>query len=146
MTSSRPLPCACSQLRRASRAVTQLYDAALAPAGLRVTQFALLRTLARKGPLTISALAETMLLDRTGLSRNLDPLVERAMVAVAPGADARTREVSLAAAGRRALAAGEPHWAAVQERVMRRVGRERLDALYDLLRDIEALHPDLPGR
>jgi DNA-binding MarR family transcriptional regulator len=68
------------------------------------------------------------------------------MVAVAPGADARTREVSLAAAGRRALAAGEPHWAAVQERVMRRVGRERLDALYELLRDIEALHPDLPGR
>jgi hypothetical protein len=38
--------CACGRLRRAARALTQLYDEAMTPAGLRVTQFSLLRTLA----------------------------------------------------------------------------------------------------
>lgn len=142
MASPRPVPCACSRLRRAGRAVTQLYDDALAPAGLRVTQFALLRTLARNGSMTISALAQAMLLDRTALSRNLDPLVARSLVAVAPGRDARTRDIALTAAGRRALAAGVPHWAVAQERVARHIGRERLDALYATLRELEALHPD----
>ena len=40
-------PCACSTLRRAARAVTAVYDAALAPSGLRITQFSILRKLAR---------------------------------------------------------------------------------------------------
>ncbi len=43
--------CACGRLRRASRALTQLYDDLMAPAGLRVTQFSLLRTLSREGPI-----------------------------------------------------------------------------------------------
>ncbi len=68
-------PCACSRLRRAARAVTQLYDDALEPVGLRVTQLSLLRTLQRQGTLTIGELAVRNLLDRTALSRNLDPLV-----------------------------------------------------------------------
>jgi DNA-binding MarR family transcriptional regulator len=142
MASPRSAPCACARLRRAGRAVTRFYDDALAPAGLRVTQFAVLRMLARNGATTISALAQVMLLDRTALSRALDPLVARSLVAVAPGRDARTRDIALTAAGRRALAAGEPHWAIAQERVARRVGRERLDALYATLRELEALRPD----
>jgi DNA-binding MarR family transcriptional regulator len=134
-------PCACNRLRRASRAVTQLYDDALAPSSLRVTQFALLSALAGSGPRTISALAGALLLDRTALSRNLDPLIERALVEITAGADARTREVALTAAGRKALAEAEPHWSAAQARVAQRIGRDRLDALYALLADLEALHP-----
>src|SRR5215467_12903418 len=83
-------PCACGRLRRATRALTQLYDDAMASADLRVTQFSLLRTLARSGPMRISELAAAQLLDRTALSRNLDPLVERGLVEIAPGRDART--------------------------------------------------------
>ena len=134
-------PCACSRLRRATRAVTQLYDDALEPCGLRVTQLSLLRTLQREGPQRIGELAARNLLDRTALSRNLDPLVLRELVAIAPGRDARTREASLTRKGSRAIAAAQPHWERVQREVARHVGRERLAALYDLLRDIESLHP-----
>src|SRR5258706_8055311 len=84
-------PCACIRLRRASRALTQLYDDAMAPSGLHLTQYALLNTIARHGSIRITALAAAQLLDRTALSRNLDPLVARGLVAVAPGHDARTR-------------------------------------------------------
>ena len=142
MSRKTSLACACSRLRRASRAITQLYDDALAATELRTTQFVLLRTLEARGTTTISALASDLLLDRTALSRNLDPLEARGLVAIAPGRDARTREAKLTAAGRRSLARAEPHWQAVQRQVAARIGAGRLEALYDVLLDLERLHPD----
>ena len=133
--------CACSRLRRASRAITQLYDDALASSGLRLTQFGVLRTLSRHDTMTITALAAEMLLDRTALSRNLDPLATRGLVAISPGVDQRTRQLALTAAGRRALDEAEPCWAEAQRDVARRIGKPRLDQLYALLEDIERLHP-----
>jgi DNA-binding MarR family transcriptional regulator len=133
--------CACGRLRRASRALTQLYDGAMAPAGLRVTQFSLLRTLAREGQQRISRLAESTLLDRTALSRNLDPLIARGLVATVRGRDARTREVALTPAGERALREASPHWRRAQARVRRQLGPRKLDLLIEALGDLEALHP-----
>jgi DNA-binding MarR family transcriptional regulator len=136
--------CACSRVRRAARAITQLYDDALAPAELRVTQYGLLATLMRRGALRITDLAAALLLDRTALSRNLDPLCERGLVEIAAGADARTREIALTTAGRRALVAAEPLWLQAQQAVAKRIGADRLHALYALLEEIEALHPAPP--
>ena len=133
--------CACGRLRRATRALTQLYDDAMTPAGLRITQFSLLRTLLRDGRLRISDLAEHQLLDRTALSRNLDPLVEQGYVAVTQGRDARTREVELTRKGRRALDAAGPHWQRAQADVAKRLGPKRLDALIEMLGELETLHP-----
>jgi DNA-binding MarR family transcriptional regulator len=133
--------CACGRLRRASRALTQLYDDAMAPAGLRVTQFSLLRTLARDGPLRISDLAERLLLDRTALSRNLDPLVEHGFVEVSRGSDARTREAAMTKKGSATLRAATRHWERAQEIVAARLGHEKLDALIEVLGELESLHP-----
>jgi DNA-binding MarR family transcriptional regulator len=134
--------CACGRLRRATRALTQRYDDLMAPSGLRITQFSLLRTLARRGPSTMSELARALLLDRTALSRTLDPLAERGLVAVAPGQDARTREVSLTREGERTLRRAEPHWRRAQGEVARKLGTAKLEALIATLAEIEALHPD----
>src|SRR5512137_1458937 len=122
-------PCTCGRLRRATRAITQMYDEEMAPAGLRVTQFSLLRTLAREGPSRITHLAATTMLDRTALSRNLDPLVARGFVRIAPGRDARTREAALTAKGEAALRATEPHWQRAQARVHKQLGSTRLETL-----------------
>jgi len=134
--------CTCGRLRRAARALTQLYDDAMTPAGLRVTQFSLLRTLSRTGSMRISELAAAQLLDRTALSRNLDPLIERGLVKVAPGDDARTREVALTRAGESALRTAMPYWESAQKQVAKQIGGAKLDTLIATLRDIEALHPD----
>ena len=135
--------CACGRLRRATRALTQLYDDAMAPAGLRVTQFSLLRTLARDGALRISDLAERLLLDRTALSRNLDPLVEQGYVDIRRGNDARTREAALTRKGGAALRAATPYWAHAQKTVAARLGGAKLDALIAVLGELESLHPSL---
>ncbi|MEP6998726.1 MAG: MarR family winged helix-turn-helix transcriptional regulator, partial [Betaproteobacteria bacterium] len=138
--------CACGRLRRAARALTQLYDDAMTPSGLRITQFSLLRTVARDGTAHISDLAAALLLDRTALSRNLDPLVARGFLAVTPGRDARTREVALTRRGALALKSAIPCWKRAQAEVAKRLGRARLDALVATLADVEALHPDRQGR
>ena len=140
------IACACGRLRRATRALTQLYDDAMAPSGLRVTQFSLLRTLAREGRSRITDLAIATLIDRTALSRNLDPLVERKLVEIVPGRDARTREVALTRAGKAAIRAAEPHWRRAQAEVAGALGAERLDALIATLAAIESLHPASAAR
>ena len=118
----------------------------MAPSGLRVTQFSLLWKIDSTGTCTLSDLAEKLLLDRTALSRTLDPLAERGLVTVAPGRDARTREVSLTRTGAKALRDAVPHWRRAQAEVARRIGPDKLEALIATLHDIEALHPDAGGR
>jgi DNA-binding MarR family transcriptional regulator len=141
MSPTLTAPCACGRLRRAARALTQLYDDAMAPSGLRVTQYSLLSVLSQDGPLRISDLAARQLLDRTALSRNLDPLIQRALVAVTQGRDARTREVALTDKGVNALKRAEPYWRRAQEDVARRVGKPKLEALIAILGELESLHP-----
>jgi DNA-binding MarR family transcriptional regulator len=81
-----PEECNCFAVRAAARHVTQSYDQFLAPTGLRTTQFSILAKLKRKGPLTINALAEDMVMDRTTLGRNILPLERDGLIRVEPAA------------------------------------------------------------
>lgn len=112
------LPCACTALRRVSRAVTSAYDAALAPSGLRITQFSVLRTLARLGPLPVTRLAAEAALDRSTMGRNLDPLERRGLVRIEVGeADQRQRFAYLTDDGVGAIESALPYWREAQQRV-----------------------------
>ena len=114
-----PLPdtlCYCSSLRQASRYVTSFYDQVLSGSGLRVTQFAILSRL-RARPATVSRLAQGMVMDRTTLARNLQPLVRAELVAVRPSdTDRRERVVELTAAGRAKVEEILPAWRRAQAR------------------------------
>jgi len=131
-------PCVCAALRRAARTVTAAYDAALAPSGLRVTQFGVLRTLARLGPLPVSRLAREATLDRSTMGRNLDPLERQGFVVITTGtADGRERVVRLTPSGVGAIAAALPHWRAAQKRVAGLVPHSAITSLVDRLRVLE---------
>ncbi len=115
--------CVCFNLRKTARAVTQTYDDLLRPAGLRTTQFSLLAVLASHGPLTIRALADRMVMDRTTLSRNLKLVEAQGLVSVATGpADRRTRIVDLTESGLAALARALPLWQRAQSHMVGRLG------------------------
>ena len=109
--------CACLQLRKAARRVTQLYDRALRPVGLRATQLPVLMTLSARPVLPITVLAQSLVLDRTTLSRNLTPLVRRGLVEV-DSDGGRTHEVKLTAKGHAVMARAIPLWARAQAQVM----------------------------
>ena len=111
------LLCACATVRRASRAVTQLYDSWLRPHGIEGPQFALLATLDRFGGCTQSTIGHRFDLDKTTLSRNLRLMHRKGWIAVAAGADARERRVMLTPAGRRRLESARPAWRKAQEQL-----------------------------
>ena len=125
--------CTCARLRKLTRRITQHYDVRLAPAGLRVTQFSLLATLYHGGPAKLSALAGTMEMDRTTLTRNLKPLADAGFVAVAAGDDARERLVTATERGRRAWLAARGEWRRAQDEVNRALGVGKVAALHELL-------------
>src|SRR5688572_31775668 len=80
--------CTCFNLRKAARAVTQLYDDILRPSGLRATQFSLLMLIRGAGRLQLTELAEAAVMDRTTLKRNLALLEREGLVRIEPGDDA----------------------------------------------------------
>jgi DNA-binding MarR family transcriptional regulator len=107
--------CNCAAIRQAARRVTRLYDQALAPAGLRITQYPILAWLAISGPETMSVLAERMVMDRATLGHNLRPLEAQGLVTMVAGADRRSRVVSLTEVGLRKLREARPAWHAAQQ-------------------------------
>lgn len=135
MDVTEPVNCTCFGLRKAARAVTQMYDQALKPAGLRATQFSLLVAAERSGPRGIGELAELLVMDRTTLTRNLKPLLDRGLLKSVEGADRRRRPVAITAKGRAALARALPHWREAQVRMAGSLGHSRWRRLLGDLRD-----------
>ena len=117
------------QLRRTSRLLARYYDDALRPFGLRITQFNILAVLAQTGPITITALADFVGLERSALARNLKPIARKQFVTIVPGKDKRTRTVKLASAGGRKLKETLPRWDQAQTKLVEKVGRDDASAL-----------------
>ena len=123
--------CACRNLRRTARAVTQLYDDTLRPSGLRITQFTLL--------VPITRLADALDLDRTTLARDLKPLTERGLLEITAGQDKRTRMVRLTVQGREAIARAYPLWRQAQARIVQGSEADRWQLVAGGLEEVAAL-------
>jgi DNA-binding MarR family transcriptional regulator len=133
--------CACFNFRKASRAVTQLFDTMLQPSGLRSTQFVILVAIGAEGRPNLPDLARALNVDRSTLTRNLQPLAREGLLRVAEGRGERASTVRLTAKGERALAATVPLWAAAQARFVERLGGVRWQSMLDDLgRAVDAAH------
>lgn len=131
--------CACAKLRRSARIVSAVYDEALAPVGLSVAQYSLLRMLQRAGPSSLTAFAAATAYDRTTLNRTLKPLEAAGLVESAPGKDPRARIMQVTAAGREKARSGQAHWESAQQRIDEQLGQGGQQALFALLDKVEAL-------
>ncbi|MES0403379.1 MAG: MarR family winged helix-turn-helix transcriptional regulator [Hyphomicrobium sp.] len=123
--------CTCANLRKAARVVTQRYDAALQPTGLKTTQFTLLATLTKRGDLPLTHLAEALVMDRTTLTRNLKPLVGKGFIRIENEQDQRVRKIKLTEKGSGAFKNALPHWAAVQSQIVAGLGLKRWSGFVD---------------
>ncbi len=140
--------CTCAALRQAARRMTQAYDAALAPQGLKTSQYSILVVLSRlleeapspsqaagiseAGPAapSVQHLADALALDRTTLGHNLRPLQRAGLVVLARDPDdRRIHRIGLTPAGRGKLKDCRPLWQAAQARFDAGYGPERSAAL-----------------
>jgi DNA-binding MarR family transcriptional regulator len=145
-SNARPKPevCNCLALREATRHVTQFYDRFLASSGLRTTQFSILNRLRLAGPMTINALAKSLVMDRTTLGRNILPLEREGLIDIEPGSvDRRSKVVRLTEAGAARLRAARAGWTQAQKNFETAYGHSRatqLRALLHAVTETETLH------
>lgn len=128
-----PQVCTNFKLRQLLRSVARLYDEQLAQAGLKGTQYSLLSHVQALGPIAPSALAAHMGMDASTLTRNLRPLIEHGWVLQGPGADARSRLVSITPAGQAKQAEARAHWKRAQLSLNRLLGAAQVAALHRLI-------------
>ena len=127
--------CHCTALRKASRRISQLYDTALAPSGLKTTQRAILAQISRSAPTTVGALAEALVMDSGALAHTLKPLERDRLVAIEIDPDdRRNRLITLTAKGRAKLAETDVLWAKAQRGFEIAFGRPESEAFREASR------------
>ena len=123
--------------------MTQLYDQALAPSGLKVTQYTVIGHARRRDGVaapTVSELAQALVTDRTTLTRNLKPLVDTGFLKIGSGADARSKAVCVTPKGEAVYQSARPMWRLAQSRMRELAGAEQLASLHGM---IEVMLPQL---
>jgi DNA-binding MarR family transcriptional regulator len=130
------LACMCASLRRASRVLTQHYDEALRPLGLRATQFTVLQALSLVGEVSQGKLGEILAMDSTTLTRTLEIMCGHGWIVKRYGKDRRERRLRLSKAGEAQLNRALPSWQEVQERLRHQLGNGRWDNLMNLTNEV----------
>src|SRR5689334_6113376 len=139
-----PLACTGARLRRLTRRVTAHYEHHLRTTGLNLSQYSLLVHLSETAE-SLSALADRMEIDRTTLSRNLQPLLDRGLVEEAGGSDGRQRLFVLSANGARLRASARKQWRQAQLALEHHLGRDFVANLHTQLEQaLSRLKPALP--
>lgn len=125
--------CACANVRRASRVITQFYDSVFQAGGHSIVQFGLLHALSISKIATQAQLGATLTIDPTTLSRTLRPLLRRKWIERIPGSDRREQYLQLTAAGRKQLKRAQPSWLRAQTRLRESLGEKNWTQLQSLL-------------
>jgi DNA-binding MarR family transcriptional regulator len=133
-----PLCCMCASFRRAARVLTQHYETALRPLGLRATQFTLLQALSLAGEVSQGTLGEILAIDSTTLTRTLAIMERQGWIASRSGKDRRERLLSLSKAGKTEYKRALPHWERVQQELRARFGEKLWNELLNLTNQVTA--------
>jgi len=130
------LPCMCASLRRASRLLSQLYEDALRPLGMRATQFTVLQALSLAGEVTQGQLGEMLGMDITTLTRTLTIMSREGWITKRRGEDRREWRVRLSSKGEAQFKTALPYWEKVQDELRGRLGSPLSDNLMKLTNDV----------
>lgn len=126
------LPCLCANFRRATRAITQLYNKSLRPLGLQATQFTVLQALSLVGEVSQGKLGRILATDSTTLTRTLEIMRRKGHLTTRYGQDRRERWLGLSDAGKTQLKRALPHWEKAQARLRRKLAKDGWENLLKL--------------
>lgn len=130
--------CTCGSLRKASRRISQFYDTALAPVGIKSTQYSILSEVERaRVPLSMCELATAMVMDRSTLGHNLRPLERDDLLRMQlTASDRRKRHVRLTKKGRDTLQRARRLWQTAEGRFEEIFGKRHAADLRAVLLNI----------
>ncbi|MGB2644166.1 MAG: MarR family winged helix-turn-helix transcriptional regulator [Candidatus Acidiferrum sp.] len=129
----------CANFRRTARALTQLYEEALRPLGLRATQFTILQALELAGEVSQGRLGKMLAMDSTSLTRTLAIMSRKDWIAERRGRDRRERQLRLSKGGELKLRRALPAWKKVQSQVRGKLGERTWRSLFRLTQKVAEL-------
>jgi DNA-binding MarR family transcriptional regulator len=140
--------CASFNFRRTARSVTRIYDLALQESGIRSTQFTILVGIAKSQPVSIGAVADILIIDRTTLTRSLRLLKQQGLIHISDRSTMRQRFLTITPKGRRTLTRSLPAWRKAHEQFVAAVGSDYWIALRSELERLAhvAIELEKPGR
>lgn len=133
-----PVNCTSLRIRQFSRLVARFYDAEMARAGIKTSQFSLLTAIANRGPIASGLLAQRMVMSASTLTRNLSPLIANGWVERLSAEDGRSKMVVITHAGRAKQLEAQSCWTDAQTRLNTTVGIGKVHALQTLIEDFSA--------
>lgn len=122
--------CVAVRVRMLDRIVTNVYNNALQPLGLKVSQLNILIVAAKMGKARPFEVCEYLHLDVSTLSRNVERMKARGWLDVAPDDDGRAQPFRLTPKGRKLLQRAIPAWSRAQQQVKKVLGDEFVEQLY----------------
>src|SRR4051812_40561257 len=143
-TAVKPQGCTNLKLRQLMRRVAQHYDAEVGKTGLKGTQYSLLSYVVKLGPIRPGDLAREMRVDASTLTRNMRPLIDAGWLELGPGADGRSRLLSVTDAGREKRQEAQRRWRVAQEGINETLGARRVVELHTLIDHCLELLSPLP--
>lgn len=129
--------CICRVVRDAARSLTNAYDKALTPSGLRTTQFTLLSVLARQSAASVNQLSDLMGIDQTTTTRNVSVLEDAGLVMRVPHHDPRVKLMKLTPKGKQKRQIAVECWQKMQERVTSSISPDEWRTFQKVLHTIE---------
>ncbi len=121
--------CLAARVRLLNRRVLRMYDEALRPLGIKVTQLNVLVVLSRLGPQSPTEVTHVLDMEKSTLSRNVERLRLRGLVEVRPGPSGRTQRVSVTPQGQELLEQALPRWEVAQRHTEQVLGTSTIEAL-----------------
>jgi DNA-binding MarR family transcriptional regulator len=116
--------CLAVRVRMLSRVITNLYDEALRPLGLKVSQLNILVVTAKLGTARPAEVCDILLLDPSTLSRNVERMQAHGWLEVVADSDRRAQPFRITVAGRALLKRAVPLWEQAQQRAAELLGPE----------------------
>ncbi|MDB5390328.1 MAG: transcriptional regulator [Planctomycetaceae bacterium] len=128
--------CIAVRLRMLNRVVTNIYDDALRPLDLKVSQMNILVAAAKMGTARPVDVCEHLHLDVSTLSRNVERMKARGWLEVVPGEDGRSQPFRLTPQGRKLLEQAIPSWSEAQQQVKKALGNGFVEQLNQTVKQV----------
>ena len=134
--------CIAVRLRLLNRVVTNFYDDALRPLGLKVSQLNILIVTAKLGLARPTQIGDILQLDKSTLSRNLERMRAHGWLEVVPEEDARAQPFRLTSQGKRLIEKAIPAWEQAQRQAVELLGDQGIALLDKAAKRLGGLRPD----
>lgn len=132
--------CACGNVRKTTRTITQFYDRHIQSTGLRSTQISLLINIYLHENISVGELGAILLMDQTTVTRNIDILRKHGYITITKEeADARKKSIAITDSGVKKIAEAMPLWEQAQAHIEQGLGKERFRDFLRMLKDLEQL-------